>query len=40
VAEFDNPIEIRPLLFHERERGWLEHFHGLDVNVAVSDHSR
>jgi hypothetical protein len=37
AAEFGNLIEIRPLLLHHLQRLRLEHFDGLDVNVAICD---
>ena len=39
-AELDNLIEVWPLLFHQLQRMGLEHFHWLDVNVAVGDHGK
>ena len=34
---FNNLIEVRPLLFHQRQRLGLEHLDGLDVYVAVGN---
>src|SRR5271165_4094414 len=39
AAEFDNLIEVRALLLHQIQRIGLEHFDGLDMDVAVSDHA-
>src|SRR5579862_1877273 len=38
AAEFLDLLEIRALLFHQFQGMGLEHFHRLDVDVAVSDH--
>src|ERR1700733_12493710 len=39
AAELDNLIEVGLLFLHQLQRLGLEHFHGLDVDVAVGDHS-
>src|SRR5262249_31885624 len=38
AAEFHYLIEVGALLLHQFQRVRLEHFHRLDVNVAVGDH--
>src|ERR1700686_4103561 len=37
-AKLDDLVEVWTLLFHQFQRMGLEHFHGLDVNVAVGNH--
>src|SRR5450755_1352840 len=39
AAKLDDLLEIRPVRLHQFKRMGLEHFHGLDVDVAISDHS-
>ena len=38
AAEFDDLVEVWPLLLHQFQRVGLEHLHRLDVDVAVGDH--
>src|SRR5262249_55749995 len=38
ATELDDLLEVGALLLHQFQRVRLEHFHRLDVNVAVGDH--
>jgi hypothetical protein len=37
AAELHDLVEVRTILLHQLQRMGLEHFHRLDVNVAVGD---
>src|SRR5438067_3888494 len=39
AAELGDLLEVSSLVLHQFQRMRLEHLHGLDVNVAVSDQS-